>query len=75
MGLLLCRRNSESSRSHMLIGISLCAPPLQIDGRQTHELSKTATLWLGDLCGAEAYDQVCTGVPAHACPSRPRSNA
>ena len=44
----------------MLIGISLCAIPLQdqLDGNATSKLSKTATLWLGDLCGAEAYDQV-----------------
>eukprot|EP00892_Ulva_mutabilis_P000819 jgi/Ulvmu1/10738/UM068_0026.1 len=52
------KKNAESSRSHMLIGVSLCKPPLQarLDGTDSHELTKMATLWLGDLCGAEAFD-------------------
>lgn len=45
----------------MLIGVSLCSTPLQaqLDGIDAKQVSKTATLWLGDLCGAEAYDPVC----------------
>ena len=47
----------------MLIGVSLCKPPLQaqLDGVESRELTKMDTLWLGDLCGAEAYDLVCPG--------------
>lgn len=58
----------ESRRSHLLIGISLFAPPLQaqLDGRAAQEASKTATLWVGDLSGAEAYDQVRAHMHARA---------
>lgn len=57
-----CRKNAESSRSHMLVGISLCKPPLDSSLRASQAggsiMTRMATMWIGDLCGSEAFDLV-----------------
>lgn len=65
MPVVLYKANTKSSRSHMLIGISLCKPQ---DGPQAASKLKAATLWVGDLCGAEALEDLdmCTHMPARA---------
>jgi hypothetical protein len=57
----MCRKNSESSRSHMLVGLSICKKPLveSLRGRQSQSpRMRMATMWLCDLCGAETMDMV-----------------
>ena len=51
----------------MLVGISLCKPPLQAqvgDGNAAAAapsvLTRMATLYIGDLCGSETFDMVCS---------------
>lgn len=64
-----CRKNSESSRSHLLVGISVCKESLtkQLTGRRTRAadspIKRTGTLWVGDLCGSETFDHVCPSAP------------
>ena len=58
-GVWRCRKNSESSRSHLLVGVAVCS--IRPGGAPQHEkVQKLATLWLGDLCGSESYDGVQT---------------